>query len=140
MDNNISFNTLLKSNVNILGIYMNIAGLLLFILFTIILMIFIYYSVSCNACESFNIMDKYSNINESIKTNIDEMREIFNKRKPLIIKQDDNKKKSELDFFYNTEFNPLCCSRKNINTSSSDGCPCLSVKQKSYILTRGNNI
>ena len=66
------------------------------------------------------------------------MRKIFQERKSIIIEQDE-KKNSDLDFFYNTEFNPLCCNKKNINFSSSDGCSCLSLKQKSTLIRRGNN-
>ena len=132
----ISLKTLLKSNVNILGTSMNIAGACLFLLFSLFLILFMYKS--CSNEESFNIMNKYALVEENIRQNINEIKQVFNERKPILIKQDD-KKKSDLDFFYNTEFNPLCCNKKNINFSSSDGCPCLSLKQKSTLITRGNN-
>jgi len=83
-------------------------------------------------------MDKYADIDESITKNIAEMKQIFKERKNILIKQN-KKKNSDLDFFYNTEFNPLCCKKQNKNYSSSGGCACTSLKNKNFLTDRGNN-
>ena len=138
MNTDISLRVFLKSNINIWGLSLSIIGFIIFIVLSIVVIIFIIFS--CSKTQEGYISN---NINigvftDSLRNNMIEMKKAFNDRKPIFLDQDP-KKKSDLDFFYGTEFKPLCCDRKDINYSSSDGCPCLTLKQKLTFITRGNN-
>lgn len=45
---------------------------------------------------------------------------------------------NELNFFYNTKFDPQCCSQPQQYTTST-GCACLTSEQMKYLNQRGGN-